>query len=167
MLRRPTGPRESLAYRVLVDQPLGEDSAQVYAGADPDERHHERGGGPDLPAQPPADVAPDQGAHAGKGFSHRTLPETSLTASLQGRWSGERGNPKSWLKDAGRRFRTDPRNRVRRFDMRFSAARMALDYTQIYRKLIGEGARTPERVIGRMGNGAGEAMQVGLSASVS
>ena len=60
------------------------------------------------------------------------------------------------------------RGRVRRrFDMRFSAARMALDYTQIYRKLIGEGARTPERVIGRIGNGAGEAMQVGLSASVA
>ena len=60
------------------------------------------------------------------------------------------------------------RGRVRRrFDMRFSAARMAFDYTQIYRGLIGVGARTQDRVIGRRGNGTGEAMQSALRKSVA
>ena len=60
------------------------------------------------------------------------------------------------------------RGRVRRrFETRFSAGRMALDYTKIYRKLIGAAARTQERVMPRIGNGTGEAMQVGLQRSVA
>jgi len=60
------------------------------------------------------------------------------------------------------------RGRVRRrFEMRFSAVRMALDYTKIYHRLIGVAARTQERFIAKVGNGTGEAMQVGLRKSVA
>jgi glycosyltransferase involved in cell wall biosynthesis len=48
------------------------------------------------------------------------------------------------------------RGRVRRcFDSRFSAARMALDYGKIYRKLIGVGVTTSqERLLAKIGNDA-------------
>ena len=60
------------------------------------------------------------------------------------------------------------RGRVRRrFDMRFSAVRMALDYTKIYHRLIGVAARTQERFMAKVGNGTGEAMQVGRRKSVA
>jgi len=60
------------------------------------------------------------------------------------------------------------RGRVRRrFEMRFSAVRMALDYTKIYHRQIGVAARTQERFIAKVGNGTGEAMQVGLRKSVA
>jgi glycosyltransferase involved in cell wall biosynthesis len=45
----------------------------------------------------------------------------------------------------------------RRFERRFSAARMALDYAKIYRKLMDTGAtRAGEHLMPKIGNGAGE-----------
>ena len=51
-----------------------------------------------------------------------------------------------------------PRDVVRRrFEQRFSAARMALDHAKIYRKLIGMGTpRSGDHLTSKIGNGAGE-----------
>jgi glycosyltransferase involved in cell wall biosynthesis len=52
------------------------------------------------------------------------------------------------------------RGRVRRrFEQRFSAARMALDSAKIYRKLTGAGAtRTQERLMPKISSDASEAL---------
>jgi glycosyltransferase involved in cell wall biosynthesis len=52
------------------------------------------------------------------------------------------------------------RGRVRRcFDSRFSAARMALDYAKIYRRLPAAGVTTAQdRLMPKIGNDAGEAL---------